>query len=675
MISYQNESLLFDINRCKDNPVAISFVEEVKGFLSDDKKIKKGEKYLKYKDVFQLLSKSNIKQMCFWGDTFDKNINYDIKTSIPESKLFDYVKRFDIKSIKQLKDINEQLLSEQDPELYMQQSYICCFLHDYIPAYFCVSNAAQSFYRKKEYVWYFIAICNKAKIGKLIANNIFYHTNKNIDFVHRIESEIEKIDLNDIFKSLPGIDSGKYSYLKDLIDFNVSSATFYDVFADYIKSNEEANTTYFWFGGVPAYERISTGVWDYYQYCLYNYIFTQQFREDSNIYNLFSRAILYSVCTPDRKNRGSSYEHSSNVHAEQLSFEDIHLIIRFMSASKLSRLLNEIGADIIPLSEDGNDYMQELADNLKETLNDYSLYDGIDGLYWNYLCLASHISLNKKLVLTIVETLSSINKVDIYQRQKNIIQRFFVSVYKQKLFADSQICKEVKKIITLFIGFVRQDQSYINLFQNLINVLVAICQENGELYSNSKNVKMLLAKEYYLMLVDIYPICNDTLQGIIREELKKWHCSNSIKDLTLYSQMLIHDLITPNDNAEKLAFIAIEKENKIVNSEGLVINSGHSNLIGHYLDLYLNDKLIDKDKFIRLVNESNYNVGKWLIDIENYNYDDFDINWLNGCSDFLLKSISSNEIVKRKIVEKYKGQYFYQFIEKRVTEKIVEYFL
>lgn len=70
-------------------------------------------------------------------------------------------------------------------------------------------------------------------------------------------------------------------------------------------------------------------------------------------------------------------------------------------------------------------------------------------------------------------------------------------------------------------------------------------------------------------------------------------------------------------------------------------------------NIFLNDLIDDRENFIRKIKNSKYHQTKWLADMDGFDYEQFDIKWLEGCSDMLLKSISKNIIARKAIAEKY----------------------
>lgn len=55
--------------------------------------------------------------------------------------------------------------------------------------------------------------------------------------------------------------------------------------------------------------------------------------------------------------------------------------------------------------------------------------------------------------------------------------------------------------------------------------------------------------------------------------------------------------------------------------------------------------------------ESDDEMSKWLLDLNEFDYNKFESSWLLLCGDKLLKSIVENPEVKQNIISVYKKQY------------------
>lgn len=86
------------------------------------------------------------------------------------------VDTFNYAALNKLAEKNNAHLTETKPELYLEQGYILFILGDYFTAYNCYKNAKSIYYRRREFVNFFIAEFNRYILAKMIthANGIFW---------------------------------------------------------------------------------------------------------------------------------------------------------------------------------------------------------------------------------------------------------------------------------------------------------------------------------------------------------------------------------------------------------------------------------------------------------------------------------------------------------------------
>lgn len=80
-----------------------------------------------------------------------------------------------------------------------------------------------------------------------------------------------------------------------------------------------------------------------------------------------------------------------------------------------------------------------------------------------------------------------------------------------------------------------------------------------------------------------------------------------------------------------------------------------SNLVQPLVNLYLNDKVINKKDVSKIINKYANEEDKWLINPHNFNYEKFNINWLRSYNLPLLKELSSEvrEEIKQQFIKNY----------------------
>ena len=100
-----------------------------------------------------------------------------------------------------------------------------------------------------------------------------------------------------------------------------------------------------------------------------------------------------------------------------------------------------------------------------------------------------------------------------------------------------------------------------------------------------------------------------------------------------------------------------------------------TDIVKELVNLYLNDKLTNIDNLKNMVYETDDEMSKWLLNLNNFDYNKFECSWLVLCGGRLLKSIAENQEVKQNIISSYKKQYGYLLEADKVNDIIIKYFI
>lgn len=453
-------------------------LEEDRTFLDElDKAIKQVSDNKKMQVIADTLMKSVIKgtrRIIKDGERLKEEIN-EFSVNLVEPEWIDALSKFNYKKLYEIKDYNSKILSENKPELYLLQAYICSFLGDYLSAYYCLDDAATSFYRKREYAWYFISLWNKRNIAQIITVDVFYHLGIDKELFESIKQDLDSIDLDKTLKSLPDLGHEHNRFLRDLKDFKFASDLFYDGFSDSTKASAQASESYFMFVGLPAYEQIRKQVYDYYSYGIYNYLLVDRYRENNEIFNLFTRSMFTSASAPDKDTDGTSiFGKSGNIHVESLNTTDIHLVLRYMEVSRLRKLFNELGINIIEISDDCQKYLREIANYISGVFN-FDVYNCKD-IFWRYLCFVSHTKIEAELATEIVNILLTLEENEFINNCRDALREFTDAIYVQELYNDGQLCRTVQALMIRMIRIVANNSEMLTYCRNPIISLLTFCK-------------------------------------------------------------------------------------------------------------------------------------------------------------------------------------------------------
>lgn len=640
--------------------------EEDRKFLNDLALAKQNDTDdFKIQTIFNILNQSAVKGLII----NDKKV--DLLKSETKTEWTESLKYFDFKKLNQLKDENSKILSESNPELYMQQAYIASVLEDYLTEYYCLDNAAKYFYRLRKYAWYYIALWNKYNVARIIKNPNNYQLRVDEKVIETVKNETDHLDLEKTFKTIPDLGNDQNLFLKDIKNFKFASDLFYDVVSSSAKVSEQASTSYFYFAGLPAYETLRQQVYDYYRYIELNYLIVDGFRENNEIFYMFTRCLLGSISAPDKiKENQSIFGDSANIHVEKLTEQDIFLILRYVQSSELRKLFIELDISTINLGKEELEYLKKVNENITAI---FSLQDKHStDIFYRYLCFVAHTNMDEELAEGVLKTIEALLRGGIFNLNPSAVIELTNALYEQGHHTSQKICLVIKTIITDIIELVVENYDLLYPYNRLIRLLLRFNEVGKSLYDDEITVRKILSAKYISILAFLYAGGNETIKTCIKEFI-----NSSDKDVSeavngYYAELVLAGIIDKNIEMEANAIEALAH---YVESNGAMTSEADITNEMELVNLYLSDKIIDKDRVKSLVEKSNDEFCKWLLEGEDYNYETFDLSWLEQCSIALIKNISENEKMRELIVMKYKEKRLTKYIDKKTTNIIMEHFI
>lgn len=609
-----------------------------------------------------------------------KGINKDERCFIPKRSRPDWIEalyNFDYEEIVNIRDKNTKALSERNVEMYMQQAYICSFLKDYLTAYYCLENAANYYYRKREYIWYFIAVWNKRNVAQIICKDSIYHSQIDSTTLETIKSDYEQIDLDKTLQSIPDSANDNYQFLRDLIGFKVNSELFYDIFKDSVNANKQANEVYSIFAGLPAYESLRERTTDYYWYTVYNYLVVDRYRENSSIFDLYIRTILLSVATPDRElTISDGLFIPSNLHAESLASDDIHLVLRHINSSTLRKLFTELGIKQIQVDKECRNYLEHLADTIPTVFSN-SVKPNQRDKFWAFIVLLSHISASDTVTEKVLQAMCSAEDDELLSNKNKILIKFIDAIYSRGQYSNKGICVSVEQLLHKLLHLMVKDNSAKSFYHGLVVLMSAFCSDGDIPLSDSNLIDSLLKNNCELLVTELAKYCNDSTKVYIDDYFKKRHIGNTYIDYKLYASLIIESIIEPDAEVEKraLSFIRRSNEKEKEQEDNGIHSYPKNDLVTWYLEVYLKEQIQDSNSLLKLISEFGSEIDEWLVDIDGFDYEKMDITWLEMCNPSLLEKLAGKADIREKIIEVFKEQYQSKYVDDAIVRTIVKYFL
>ena len=147
--------------------------------------------------------------------------------------------------------------------------------------------------------------------------------------------------------------------------------------------------------------------------------------------------------------------------------------------------------------------------------------------------------------------------------------------------------------------------------------------------------------------------------------MEEWNRSGQIQ-IELYARAVIEEVIQPDAKYEDMAYQALEEAEQ---NPGKYLPDRYTTALHNMIALYLNNKLISKDRLKEKMLVSGRMQWIFLADMDHFNYDLFEPEWLTEFSKTLCKSIAENGKAKSGIEQQLKQSWISN--RRRLTEEIL----
>lgn len=666
---FRSSNIIIDNNKL----IAIDmYSEEANKLLStlfcEEDETNEGKKDL----IKAVISKSVVEQIGIYNGKGKSPTNFDYMQidKTPVMKFSDAVENFDFVELKRLREENEINLSDITPELYLEQAYISYILFDYAKAYRYLRICSKLFYNKKQYVWYFISEVNRKNVGRIVAQDyrgVYKDSEK-----EKIKAEVDVLDIETIYRKIPAEELGTKEFLQDLYTFRTYYTLFQNTYLTSKKTEREAKTKYSMYAGVPGYVELRTEIQDCYYYDLCNYIMIDRYQEDIETYRLFARTIINSACSI---NLSSPYSNEDdifdvgNIYVDCLEKFDVYIILKYMTQDELKTLLKDNCKEFVNINDEAREYLKTIVKNLFQIQkeNIYCQY------CWLYLTFVGYIKLDYELVTQTIQALYEIMGNYYVRVYYNEMIRFIYWADKQNIFENDDCRNALSELIDKLIKEINNTvmSSEKNKYYKLLIQCLAIFKKVKEEYFSEDLISLANSRDYDI-LAGIYPFCDQVVQSEIQYSINEWKWKNDYTQVEIYEKFVLNGNLEADESIEEYILTNLEQLKEI--SKGSSPNL-YEQVISSITNLYLSDKICKKEEIKEAIKNSGIDVYKWIVEAENFDYEHFNIFWLNYCSSALLETITSFPIAKKRITSKIKEAYLSGGADKEILKKYFEFFV
>lgn len=306
----------------------------------------------------------------------------------------------------------------------------------------------------------------------------------------------------------------------------------------------------------------------------FNCITIFQYREFLSVINLYFECLLIAHDNSNYntdENESLIFETSSII--DEISLDDVQLIIPFFNRKNLSSLMENYQLSKICVSQDVTDYLSELIINVSKKIQQSDFNVEYFREFTNYIYFLSVIQLkNANLLITVLE------KFPIFIRNnKNLATILRCLINEFDLISDSSY-KKIMGIINSQLGNILTNslEDYSNCWHLYSTIIQKINDNSEQIYfidDQTLYEKLLLIdvqddkineiNKYQFLLINLYKYFSPSLNLVINSILSKYENLNDDRiDINFIEQMILYDVNDFETKKDNVLETEVDKINK-----------------------------------------------------------------------------------------------------------------
>ncbi|MBX4266217.1 SIR2 family protein [Clostridium estertheticum] len=608
-----------------------------------------------------------------------------------------YLLKFDYSNLDEyLKHQNSDNIDGNE-EKYLDKAYVLYRLGKSLDAYLILKKLSEICFINKKYLLYFISEFNRYYLGHGISSsNIFSAAKRGISFDMQksIKKEINTIDLDNIYLNLPSSKRPSLFFLRDILNFKFIYCKIKDTIDFKEKVEKNKDTIYSGIksnqGEIYKFRRYMIEFWEF---ITKNRLMLDNYNEVQMVFYNYIESALLSHMTEyrEREEKETMFGLPGRIiKLKEIDNFTLFVMIEYLNKKEIEYLFEKYEVNILVIAEKTLEYIETTYNNIiNSILMKKNILETKQKLN-KFLYIISKINIGKQSFIKIIDGFLEIIDNSYYKDLDEIYKNILNFIIEQNNTFKANICiekleqildYELSKLIVDNDNPFHKENQVIEFIR--IIIIVIINKDKKYEFKNDKKIKMLIKKieiEFNYDDVDsiLIPICK-TLNDELAENISKivYEKLNSIekfnyKSFKLYYSAVVEKVISSSISLEEKAvqFIDESLETKKVEKEKGIYSSSNINeqLLSEIANLIINDLIVKPDRFEKFKDENEK--FSFLIDINNYNYDNFKVEWIMYFSEKIHERISKCEKAKLVIKEKLKEK----IIENKCDKNIINIF-
>jgi hypothetical protein len=612
---------------------------------------------------------------------------YKVKKKQNKNRLIKSILEFDYISIHN--NTNKMINSvEEDESKLVERAYNFYQAKNYYEAYRTLKKASKIAFKNKNYITYSLSEFNRYYLGKILSSII---TDINEEERIKIKEEVGKIDLDELYFELPADKKRSISFIKKIMSFEFVYIGNNRIMKLGEEVRKDKNTYYLTENknsvNIFKLKREAHNFWDFINK---NYLMIDNYKEIKTYFYRYIQSLLFNYSFVKEKIRKDSIlipgVKVKTIKIKNIDYFSSFIMIKYLKKKELIYLFEEYDIKELKVKEQE---LEKIIKSFKNLINSFLKLDNrvLKNEINNFLYLFSYIDIGKSYFNDILDSIMSLikNKVLKSHEYRNI-SSFIIEQNN----SFNNICVEsldelLFKLMLLEIENEKNEDLYFN--NKIINNIASVINKNNSklISKSSKLVSSLLENlitetseskknnnKYLLnVIVPLFKISNEKVKEKIRETIVTFLDKGF--DINLYYNSVRGKIVDSNKNYEKKAAEIIQNEiDKAKKREGKVYPDKVKDYLIKIGNLYLNEEIVSPDLFFKFKGENE--IFDLFIDIDNFDYDQFKIDWIYRFSLSLHEEISKNKKAKKSIKIKLKKKIIEEQVNKDLKEIFFEYY-
>ncbi|MGM0411535.1 MAG: hypothetical protein ACQEQF_12340, partial [Bacillota bacterium] len=542
-------------------------------------------------------------------------------------------------------------------------------------------------FRNKKYIIYFISEFNREHIGNMVSRNFYIDK----EIADKIKNEVKKIDIDKLFLKLPEDERESLSFIKEIMSFKFVYMNFHKA-SKLSEEVEKEKDTIFIGGSEGKIHKLKNEVYKFWEFITENYLMVNNYREVKRYFNNYIESVLFSYSSVKEKVEEDKFFgiKGKTIKINEIDYFMFFIMTKHLKRKQLKYLFNKYEIYEFKLNDDDLDKLIKAFENVINSVLRLKNYRELNNIINRFLYILSFIDIGKDNYLKIIDGILNLiqdrslppesfrnllsfiigqnnrfkDNMNIDKLDKLLRELLFMEIKNEKnkdLYFGTKIFKVIPNIINY------NDDKYITKNNKLISLLI---ENNKKLISRkedyNKGINRLID-----IIIPMHKVCNNKTKEKIKQHVNILLEENF--NIFLYYEAVMNEIVKSNHEFEELAVKSIrDKIENRKNSSSKKIPNPVKNILIKIGNLYLNEKLISPELFFEFKTENE--IFNFLINIEDYDYSEFKIEWIEDFKDSLHKKISKNDKAKKIIKEKLKKKVINENVNKNLKKIFFNYY-